>query len=282
MHGTARVTNSRNRAPTRALHRTSDGRVCASSGVCRSCRRTSRAEAPTELRVECDLASPDGLVAGRLDLLIVGEQPAVVDYKSGGVTDDDDLRSGYARQLALYAWLASTTLELTGVEAALFSLREGLVAVDVSDSVQESIVAEAREARNQFNARVPSAQPATPTVEVCRWCKFACDCDEAWRALDDGRIDRLGWGEAGRGRVVEPATISRSGRAALTLDVEHGTVAGQATIIDIPAIVTNGLARGTGVSVIGLSIRSDEPLTLAWRDGTSVLASTDQQTSPQS
>lgn len=52
---------------------------------------------PTELRLEVELVSRDRTVRGRLDLLIVGPRPCVVDYKTGAAVADGLVVSEYER-----------------------------------------------------------------------------------------------------------------------------------------------------------------------------------------
>lgn len=226
---------------------------------------------PTETRRECTLTSPDGALTGQIDLLVLGARPAVVDHKTGVVLTDGVPRGHYERQLAIYAWVVEASLGVEVDDAALFSLRDGIVEVDVSRSVRQRTVVEAIDARYAFNARAPGVQPATPSDHACGMCPFVGRCDPTWDALQQGRIDGFGWGDAARGRVMAPIVRSAGGTAALPLEVHVGTITGDAMLIDVPTAMVEECSVGDEVSAWRLARRSDEPLTLGWREGTSAL-----------
>src|SRR5262249_6700391 len=108
-------------------------------------------EPATKLR-EQELTSPDGTVMGQLDLVLLGARPAIVDHKTGVVVSDGLPQPHYERQLAIYAWLVEKCLGVDVGEAALFSLRNGIVPVDVSTAVRDPIVNGALGARDAYNS----------------------------------------------------------------------------------------------------------------------------------
>ena len=228
--------------------------------------------APTEMRRECVVTSPGGTLSGQIDLLILGARPSIVDHKTGVVLTEGLPRGHFERQLAIYAWIVHASLGVEVNDAALFSLRDGIVEVDVSASVRDSVAAEAISSMEAFNARAPGAQPATPSDHACGVCPFVGSCDATWEALQEGRIAGFGWGEAARGRVRAPIVASAGGTAAVPLDVQIGTVAGSVTLIDVPVPMVESCSAGDQLSAWRLARRSDEPVTLAWREGTSALA----------
>jgi hypothetical protein len=221
---------------------------------------------PKTVRVEQTLVSRDRTVSGRLDLLLVGPEVAVVDYKTGTVTDAGAVRESYERQLAVYAWLAAEHLGVDEVEGALFSLREGIVTVDVTASVRNTVVATLLSLRAAFNSRVPGPQPATPCEASCGWCPFVCSCEPAWTSLDEGVITTLGRGDAVSGVVSAEAVMAASGTSAIRLQIDRGTVRGEAVIADVSHHVAGALHAGDRATFVGLARRSEQPLTFAWRD----------------
>ena len=214
----------------------------------------------------------DASIKGTPDLVILGESPTVVDYKTVLVVDEDSVRPGYERQLRIYAWLASQNYDCEIREAALFSLREGMVPVDVSVELIEQTIAEAHRAREAFDERTPGPQPAQPEATVCGWCDHACVCDESWDALDAGRIEAIGWGEAIRSTVSGDLVQAASGVAAVPVSIDQGTVTGGALVVDVPQSRTSSLSIGTRTAFVGLALRSEDPLSLAWREGISRMA----------
>lgn len=227
--------------------------------------------APVEQLRELVLTTPDGAVTGQIDLLVLGERPSVIDHKAGLVLADGLPRPHYERQLALYAWLVQEALGVDVRDAALFSLREGLVEFDVSAKARDVVVANARRAREMFNERAPGGQPATPSDHACGSCPFVGPCDAAWDALKTGVVERFGWGEAARAKVRAPIVVAAGGTAAVPLDIEAGTVIGPGVLIDVPDSVVHALTVGDRLFAWRLAKRSDEPLTLAWREGTSAI-----------
>lgn len=226
---------------------------------------------PSELLFEHELVAPDHSVLGRPDLVIVGERPCVIDYKTGLVNDGGGTRPAYERQVAIYAWLVETALGVEVNEAALFSLRQGIVEVYVSTDLRSRVMGEALDAREAFNTRAPGPQPATPSEAACRWCPFVGPCDAVWLALHDGRFERFGTGEAARGVVRAPVVVAGSGVAAIPLHIDAGTVSGPATLIDVPAVLVATLAVGDRLAAWAVARQADDPLTLAWHDGVSAI-----------
>lgn len=222
-------------------------------------------QSPRQIILEEALACQDVALTGRPDMVLVGHAITVVDYKSGTVERDVGVNSAHAQQLAVYAWLAAHSLRSEDVHAVLFSLRRGILAVDVSPTTRDSIVRRALDARDAYNERVPGPQPATPSQDACNWCPHACPCPAAWEALQDGRVAMLRNGEAARGRLTDRGETLERGPVALTLTSEAGTATGPLTIIDVPADVADGLAVGTEAAFVGLGLRSKDPLVLQWR-----------------
>lgn len=225
--------------------------------------------APASVLTEHPLKSPDGRVAGVVDLLVLGERPSVIDHKTGVVLDEGTASPQYARQLALYAWLVGAAQAVEVDDAALFSLRNGLVEVDVSESARRPLIEAAFDAVLAYNDLTPGEQPATPSVEACGTCRFVGRCDPAWKALAGGEVERLGWGESIRGEVALPVVFAAGGRSAVQVNVGVGTVGGVVTVTDVPADLGDGLQEGAEVALWGLGLRSEDPVTLAWRDGSS-------------
>lgn len=226
---------------------------------------------PVSILCEHSVTSPDGRVTGRIDLLVLGARPSVIDHKTGVVVDGGVASTHFQRQLAIYAWLVGTALQVEVDDAVLFSLRDGLIEVDVSEPARRPFVETAFDALAAYNDRAPGEQPATPTEEICGTCRFVGRCDAAWESLADGEVERLGWGDAIRGEVTAPVVIAAGNRGAIQMDVEIGTVGGAVVITDVPAEFVSRLDVGSGLATWGLTLRSDDPVTLAWRDGSSAI-----------
>ena len=161
---------------------------------------------PCETRTEVNIAHEPSQLRGQIDLLLVqpGGAAVIVGHKSGVATDEGEVREQHQRQLATYAWLVGEELGLQVSEAALFSLSEGIVVVDVAPFVRNPMVAEALAARDAYDHRAPGAQPAWPSEHACGWCEHVGRCDAAWSALAGGQLEDLGFGDAIRALVREP------------------------------------------------------------------------------
>jgi hypothetical protein len=228
--------------------------------------------ATQEALVEVDLATTDGRVRGRADLILVGPHPAVIDIKTGVVETAEGVDERHATQVSLYAWLAKETLGLGITEGALFSLRQGLIPIDISPELVELTAARAVQAMEAFNARTPGPQPATPSESECGWCPHVARCDAAWEALSIGSMDHIGLGFSMRGEVTAPIFASASGTAAVAMEAEDGMAHGPMMVADVPMDVARPLHQGDRVALVALTVRSTEPLSLAWREGVSRIA----------
>lgn len=228
---------------------------------------------PTDdgLLYEHELASPDGRVAGQLDLLVLAQQPLVVDYKTGVALEEGEPLGHFWRQLAVYAWLVDKALGIDVAESVLFSLRDGIVRVDTSSSVREEAVAEILAAQDAYNERVPGPQTARPSEDGCTFCPFVGECDEAWAALQSGFLARLGTGVAVIGEVDGEVVAASNALSGVPIRVLSNSGWRSGIISDVPQIVSSHLQVGTRFRCWALGLRSEEPLSLSWRGGASHL-----------
>jgi CRISPR/Cas system-associated exonuclease Cas4 (RecB family) len=206
---------------------------------------------PTSTLTERHLVSKDGRIGGTVDLIVLGQRPCIVDYKTGLVLEDGSPSAHFVRQLSLYAHLVEEELGIDVRDAALFSLRQGMVSIDVSRPARDSIVRECLLAQERFNALVPGEQPAIPSSEACSYCPFVGICDEFWELEQVGGRTKLLSGVCLEGRVNAEPVLSSSGQGALSVVVELVERQETVTMFDIP----NGLIE---------SIRPDERLRV-WR-----------------
>ena len=216
--------------------------------------------------VEERLQSADGLFRGQPDLVLVGQPTTVVDYKSGTATTEGMVKSGYEKQLLLYAHLVADALSADPVEAWLFSLQEGLVRVDVSPERRQEFIDAARGAIRQFEEVVPGRQPGTPSDTACEWCNHAPDCDEVWTAFADGRVCDLGGGHAIEGTAIGDPMHARNGKSALSLEAERGTMTGHIMVSDLPTAVAQRFNDGQRLRATRLRQQSEEPAVLVWKN----------------
>lgn len=227
------------------------------------------AHEPTqEPLTETELISGDGLIRGTVDLIVVGKRPCLVDYKSGLVLEDGIPNEHFTRQLMLYAHLVEEQMGIDVSEAALFSLRDGMITVDVSTNARRPVVRACLEERERYNALAPGTQPATPSNSACSFCPYIGVCDEFWLAVSADRLELLS-GQCVEGEVSAPAVCSASGVG--TFAVQGDPSKGEIMITDVPNPLLEGMIKGQRVRVWRLHSNPTSPLTLSWKVGQSGL-----------
>ncbi len=215
------------------------------------------------------LETSDGLLRGQPDLVLLGKNTTIVDYKSGTATTDGTVNPNYVTQLLFYACLVADTFEKEQIDAWLFSLQDGLIPVDVSEAPRVTLLEDARRAIGRFDEAVPETPSGNPSNKACGWCNFALDCDEFWRALEDGRLDDPSSGQALEGKVVGTPVNARNGRSALSLDVRRGSLTGPSVVSNIPTQLVQHLQDGQLVRIVRLRLQHGEESVFAWRDHSS-------------
>ena len=213
---------------------------------------------------EQNLQSEDGVLRGQADLvLLAAEDVIVVDHKTGVVTDEDRPKAAYVRQVQIYAALASAGYGRPVGGAALFSLREGMVAIDVSDEALGEAISEARTELTEFNQRAPGPQPARPAPDTCRWCPSAAKCDGFWQCVDESWTDPMGL--CVRGHITR-AEVALNSLGSVELAVTEASPPGPDSIVvsGIPGHFVSDLALSDVVSLTGLERHFRAPETLVW------------------
>ena len=166
------------------------------------------AEALTEL----SLRSADGLLGGRIDLVVAGpRRHAVVDYKTGATVDplSGRIREDYEAQLEIYAYLEAERSGSWPSEALLLPFNGPPVSITVDSSACGERAKTARALLAQYNRIAPGPQPASPTPGGCAICAYAVACDAFWAAAD------ASWA---------PQTVAVEGRLAQVTPSELGTI----------------------------------------------------------
>ena len=229
-------------------------------------------ESTSDPLLEEELQSSDGLFQGQPDIVLIGRRTTIIDYKTGTATADGTVNPDYVNQLLLYAWLVADVLSTDQVDACLFSLRDGLIHVDVSPERRQEWASTAKESIRQFEGAVPGPQPGNPSDTACEWCNHVLDCDDVWAAFEEGGVRDLGRGHAVEGVVTGAPTHARNGRSALSLEVERGTLTGHIMVCDLPTTTVLDYVDGLRIRATRLGQRSDEPVALAWKDHRSRIA----------
>ena len=227
---------------------------------------------PSEVpRTESELVSSDGLIRGTVDLIVLGDLPCIVDYKTGLVSEDGVPVEHFVRQLSLYAHLVHECLGVDISEAALFSLREGIIPVDVSLGSRRLVVEECRAAQAAYNALVPGPQPAVPSVAACSHCALVGVCEGFWGPEGRKVVLNLTSGRSIEGRVDAPPVLSASGVGAIAVKPDDGQSDAPVTVIDVPNELIEQLAHGSNVRCWRLRADPEAPSSLRWKAGQSGL-----------
>ena len=219
--------------------------------------------------LEEELETSDGLLRGEPDLVLLGENTTIVDYKTGTVTTDGTVNPNYVTQLLVYACLVADKFKKEQIEAWLFNLKDGFITVDVSEARRATLLEDARRAICQFDEAVPEPPSGNPSNKACGWCKFTLDCAEFWQALEDGRLDGPSSGQVLEGKVVGAPENARNGRSALSLDANRGSLTGRSVISNIPTQLVQHLQDGQLVRIIRLRSKRGEESALVWKDHSS-------------
>ncbi|SBS78748.1 hypothetical protein MHPYR_600002 [uncultured Mycobacterium sp.] len=125
---------------------------------------------------EEELQDPDRALRGTPDIVVVGQNQAVVIDLKTPTTGDDLLPPWIIFQLTIYAYLVQRAYGVLPHEAAVFRLNRGFIPVTVSQSsvaLALDVVEQAREADRSV---------ATPGLETCRYCLRRFDCQAHWDA----------------------------------------------------------------------------------------------------
>ncbi|MGI9100178.1 MAG: PD-(D/E)XK nuclease family protein [Solirubrobacteraceae bacterium] len=227
------------------------------------------ARADAELICEAPLATGDGRLHGRPDLIVRGRDESwIVDFKSGAVMDRDRRtpREAYVRQLQLYALLEAAVSGRWPSRGFLVPLNGPVVEVPIEEAAATALGEQAHQAITDFNAVVPATQPASPSPGTCAYCPWTPICSAFWQAADASWEGTL---PAAAG-VVRSANETRPGSITLVVDVEAGSVsAGVITILNLSPTehpTAMQLQAGDKVALVGLRrLQRDDELALpAW------------------
>lgn len=131
--------------------------------------------------------SKDKLIAGKIDLVIEGENTSeLIDFKTGAITEDilDDtgevfveVKEGYKEQLKLYAWLYYENTGKFPTSLSLVDLAKQKFPVSFSESECISLYEEAKELLHSTNESINNGTfAANPSEANCRYCLYRPAC----------------------------------------------------------------------------------------------------------
>ena len=202
------------------------------------------------------LLAADGRLYGRPDLLI--REPGnhqVIEYKSGRIlaADGVHLMEAYERQLQIYAYLEAQATGDWPSLVQLLPLEGRPLLLEIVPAQAEELVEDILSALDLYNSRVPGAQPAAPSDEVCSSCPHASECEAFWESCDPSWAPHI---TAIEGTVTETA-VSEERTVSFAIDVDRGTLeaAGRVLVrnVDLREHPEVGLIRtGDYVRIAGL------------------------------
>ena len=238
----------------------------------RFARQVPRAEAlvgeiqPSDIFTETRLINSEGTLEGTPDLVMVNHHGCIlVEFKTGLITDaaGDVPIASFARQIQLYAHLASEVYGKPPSRGVLMSARQDAVEVDVSPEAVEAAVKEALAAREAFNAIAPGPQPVNASRETCTWCSHQAYCDGFWRLIDSGQ--QLDIGQSVKGPLTQDPETSINGLSAVEISVKVGQPTGSVIISQIPTETSTCWNSGDVISLTCLHQQSFDDTSLRFR-----------------
>lgn len=150
----------------------------------------------TAILTEVPLQGRGGLLRGRADLILRGElEHRVIDYKTGSVTDGEDLRPAYQRQLQLYALMEAETSGRWPRHAEVLPLTGPPIEVRVDPHRCEEVADRAIALLEAYNRGTPGPPNHRVNEDTCPHCPFAIRCPAFW--------ERWGAEQAGAMLAVE-------------------------------------------------------------------------------
>lgn len=189
-----------------------------------------------QIHSEVELWDPRLRLRGKPDLVLLGDEVVVLDFKTQTFRESD-LPEWVKFQLAIYAHLIEDTFGTRPDRAGVFSLSRGQIPVSITDAEIEAALAAVS------SARQVGPDIAHPSLEVCRYCLRRFECEPHWQAVAtwpepdciEGAIDRV--------------EVAANGVAAVRVT----TATGASWVTRVPAHLVTGVA---GQSIRFVRIRS--------------------------
>jgi RecB family exonuclease len=208
-----------------------------------------------EPRTELDVASRDGLLVGRIDLVLPTPAGIVlIDYKSGAVWEAElgGMIASYRQQLELYVYLYAEQEGRWPVRAGLLPLVGDPVEISVDPAASSKLADMARGLLRGYN-QMHKPPRGTPSPETCAMCAYAARCAPFWESCSPSWTPNI---------VAVEGTVTRkfdAGAALVSIDVlaERGTlVAGEQVMIRAVSLEQHptftGVEVGHRVGLVGL------------------------------
>lgn len=174
-----------------------------------------------EVLTEVDLVARAGRLRGRADLVIRSkDQHAVIDYKSGSVTQGGNIVPAYERQLQLYSAMEAESSGSWPHTAQVLPLSGPPLEVDVDPDRCDALADSAVALLETFNATVPAVPKAIVAEDSCPACRFAAVCPAFWEGWSANEAEAL---LAAEGLVIDSRETPLNGFL-IRLDAQRGSV----------------------------------------------------------
>ena len=218
---------------------------------------------------EVPLKAHDGALIGRVDLVReTAEGTEIIDYKTGELAEPESeaageprLKSGYRRQLLLYAYLYNAQFGVWPVKVAAQNAngsRSFSFSPDHSEA--ESLASEALELLKRYNQdAVARTLQANPSQDGCRFCPFKAACPSFFDTANED------WDLGGRFSVRGKVASMSHGTRLVTLEAAVGNARlGTVHIGRIPEDFFEHRSVGDTVSFADLAGDPDQGLSFLW------------------
>lgn len=225
----------------------------------------------TETLPEVELRSNNGLIEGRVDLLVTGPSPFIVDYKTGLVHDEDGALHGpVQRQLQVYSALIAEHQGLQVHFGFVVSMKSDPIRVDFDREEVDAVIADMLAEVNSFNERLTVGQVGRPQPDWCRWCRHIHRCGEIKSAIRSSPGTSFGDLDIAWGRVTGEPRHANGKVASLQIEVDEGTSVGTFLLFDIPSNFVSSITTGQRIVVSGMAPARGENVK-RWVNGVSQL-----------
>jgi len=216
--------------------------------------------------------TPDGLFRGQPDLIVNGPLVSLIDYKSGSVLKNGEIKREYKHQLLFYSYLIQKSDQLNVNEAWLFSLIDGLIKVNISVDQRDTFIKRGKEAIAAYNEKLPEAPSGSPSKDTCKWCAHINKCDSVWASFENGEIKDFDSYHMVEGTVTSTPEDTNNGKSTVLVSVSRGTTSGDIIVSSIPRNIAEVIEINSSIRISRLQKAHQEVATFSWKDGDSMLS----------
>jgi hypothetical protein len=191
-------------------------------------RQRAEGEGDVTIHAEKRIVSKDGLLYGDLDAYFIRPNGMeLLDYKTGPIQDEAEVKRDYADQLYFYAYLLLDAYGSYPRSLRLVS-RDGSI-TEVAPEVDRSVdlANEMRSVLSRYNESVARAAGktetlASPSSDACRFCVAKPTCSSFWKALSS--LDLSAGHHVVRGTQTKSLLRSKLGGGSIEIRVHESSL----------------------------------------------------------